>query len=461
MNYQEFLKQKTRYYIGDGININKDNLHLILFDFQKDFVDFALRKGRAAIFAGTGLGKTLMEIEFCRKATGSSLIITPLAVTEQTVKMAEDKMDVNMNAIASNNDIIEGINITNYEKMHKVDFTRFNTIVFDESSIFKGGGEFYKTACKKTAKHKFILCATATPAPNDYTELGKHSELLRIMKYREMKDRYFIKSGNLNQDIRLKRHAEHAFWKWIASWSIICREPKDLDYEQNGFNLPPLEIKWITIKTDQKTFPGELYPRIAKTLQERQKARMVTYIEKIKKAEEIIENNASESWLFWINRIKEGDYIERQVKDFIQVKGSDSVDEKVDRLLGFSSQKYKRLVTKPKIAGHGMNWQHCSHVIFFPTDSYEDFYQSIKRCHRFGQKNKVRVYIITADIEGNVKSNLLQKEKKNEEMYKNLIQHVKGFELENLGLSEKQSDYNPQKEMIVPRWLNGGKNESN
>jgi ERCC4-related helicase len=465
--YESFLEKKTKYFHGSGFCVDKNNLHEILFDFQKDFVALSLKKGRFSIFAGTGLGKTLMEVEYClqviTEAGGFALIITPLAVSDQTIKMANELMDINIKRISKTGDIdgLSWIYITNYEKMHNIDFNKFKVIVFDESSIFKGGGELYKMACEKTKNHDYILCATAQPAPNDFTEFGRHAELLRIMRHREMKDRYFVKEGDMNRGIRLKKHAVSKFWKWVASWSVICRNPTDLNYKQNGFDLPTLNVQWVEVETDIKPFPGELYKRTAKTLQDRQKARAATFKEKTDKAIEIINQSGAESWLFWVNRLCEGDHVEKTAEDFIQVKGKDKEEDKIDILLGFASGKYKRLVTKPTIAGHGMNWQICHKMIFFPTDSFEQYYQAIRRIWRYGQKKEVDIYMITADIEGNVKKNLLSKEKKNEEMYRHLIGHVKDYEKENLGLKDKNSEYMPLVKMVLPGWLKGEKNGKN
>lgn len=459
MMYEDFLSKKTKFFKGTGFVVDDSDLNRVLFQFQKDFTRFALKKGRAAIFAGTGLGKTLMEIEWGQQVIkykdGSVLIVTPLAVAEQTAKMARDIMGIEAKVIASNSDIIEGINITNYDKLHRIDLNRFIGIIFDESSIFKGGGEIYRQACEKTAKHDYILCASATPAPNDYTEFGRHSELLRIMKYREMKDRFFIKKGDLNKELKLKGHAEDAFWKWITSWALICRHPADLDYVEDRYKLPPLKVQWIEIESSVQALPGELFKRKAITLHERQKARALTYREKIRKAEEIINQSPDEPWIFWVNRNCEGDYIEKSLTGFTQVKGNEKPERKVEYLMGFNSGKYQKLVTKPTIAGHGMNWQHCSKIIFFPTDSYEQYVQALARCWRFGQEKTVYVYVITADIEGNIKENMMDKERKNDEMYNKLIMRAKKHEKESLGLIEVHDDYFPEKPMRLPIWLKG------
>nr|DAX95414.1 MAG TPA: Helicase of the snf2 rad54 family [Caudoviricetes sp.] len=421
-----------------------------MFEFQKDIVRWALKKGRAAIFAECGLGKTLMQLEWANQiqkhTDGKILILAPLAVAPQTQQEGE-KFGITVNICESQADVVNGINIANYEKIDKFVGSEFDGIVLDESSILKS---FTSSTRNKLidnfAKVPFRLACTATPAPNDYMELGNHSEFLGVMTRAEMLSMYFVHDGGDTAKWRLKGHAEEVFWQWMASWSVFIDNPKNLDYEVDGYDLPKLNIYEIIVDGDE-TINESL------TLTQRRQARKDSLQLRCNNAAKIV-NNSDEQWLVWCDLNDESTALKSKIEESVEIKGSDKAKHKTDSMLNFSDGLIKCLVTKPSIAGFGMNWQQCNNMIFVGlSDSYEKYYQAVRRCYRFGQKKEVNVYIIISAKEGAVKANIERKQedaKKMQEAMINLTKEVTKKELEVT--TRVMTEYNPSVTMKLPNW---------
>lgn len=432
--------------------------------FQRDIAQWACQRGRAAIFAGTGLGKTIQELawaqQVCAHTGGRVLIFTPLAVAEQTVREAA-KFGVDGVAYAPDESAIAGpIVVTNYERRDKFDLSQFAGIVLDESGILKHHESKTRLelteACHETP---YLLCASATPAPNDWTELGQHSEFLGVMSAKEMLSMFFVHDGSVRakaeEDWRLKRHAEADFWRWLASWSVMIRHPRALGYEEPGYDLPALHMRQVTVAAEYKPIAGMLFPMEAQTLQERIRARKDSVTERVRAAAEIVATKPNEPWLIWCNLNSEADAITKAVPGAVNVQGSDSTEYKAHNLLGFTQGDPRVLVSKPSIAGHGLNFQHCRHMVFVGlNDSFEQLFQAVRRCWRFGQTREVTAYLIASEIEGAVVSNLMAKERKYERMADAMQEHVKDLCSAEIRKGRQAvSTYNPKIKMEIPTWL--------
>lgn len=424
MNYKDFLQTKKIQDNKCGIDIDDSKINQMLFPFQKAIVRWALQRGRAALFADCGLGKTPCQLEWAQhifeNTNESILILAPLAVSEQTVREGK-KFGIDVNLCRSQDDISLGINITNYEMLHKFDPASFGGLVLDESSILKSfTGKVRKQIIEFSSGIKYRLACTATPAPNDYIEIINHAEFLGVMRGKEIIALFFSQDGNTTHNWKLKGHAYNDFWLWLATWSVAMNRPSDLGYDDNGFILPELNI--INHKVDSNIIEdGFLFPVEAVTLQERLQARRGSVGIRSAAAAELV-NNSDEQWIVWCNLNNESHELKKSISGAVEIKGSDSIDHKRNSLLDFATGKIRVLVTKPLIAGFGMNFQNCHNMAFVGlSDSYEQFYQAMRRCWRFGQQHEVDVHIVTAEVEGRVKSNIMRKEKNAKEMIENII----------------------------------------
>lgn len=441
MKYQDFLKSKQITVKPCGIEVDKSKINPKLFDFQKDIVAWALKKGRAAVFADCGLGKGFIQLEWARHiyehTQGNILILAPLAVSCQTVREGQ-KLGIEVNACKSQDDVIRGLNITNYEKLHKFNPDKFEGIVLDESSILKSyTSKTRNQIINYFQKTPYRLACTATPAPNDYMELGNHSEFLGVMTRGEMLGMFFVHDGGKTSQWRLKGHAESEFWKWVSSWAVMLRKPSDLGYDDDKFILPPLNIHERVVKLKHK--PTEtLFHVKAESLMERRRARRESIEDRVNVAAEIV-NNSNETWLVWCDLNKESELLTKAIDGAVEIKGSHSSDYKEQKMLEFTEGKIRVLVTKPSIAGFGMNWQHCSNVVFVGlSDSYEQYYQAVRRSWRFGQENEVDVYIITAETEGNVVENIKRKERDAIRMAEEMVKHMKDLSINEIRGTQRE-----------------------
>ena len=368
MDYKEFLQNKRFVLESSGFDIDKSELNPMLYEFQKDIVRWALKKGKACIFADCGLGKTPMQLSWAyqvHKHTGGKiLILAPLAVADQTKREAEKFVYV-AKVVEKQEDCIDGINITNYEKLDRFIAKEFVGIVLDESSILKSYSGKVRTAIIQNFHEvPYKLACTATPAPNDYMELGNHSEFCGVMTRAEMLSMFFVHDGGQTSKWRLKGHAEDIFWQWLATFSVFVDNPNNIGYEIDGYNLPHINIQEIIVDGDTPTTE-------TLTLTERRQARKDSLELRCGKAAELV-NNSDEQWLVWCDLNDESHKLHELINESVEVQGSDKDTHKSKSMLDFSNGDIKCLVTKPKIAGSGMNWQNC-HNMFFTglSDSYE------------------------------------------------------------------------------------------
>ena len=417
MEYEEFLASKRIAQKPNGFE--PQNLNPFLFDFQCDIVTWACRKGRAAIFADCGMGKTIMQLSWAEQVHahegGQILIVAPLAVAAQTCREGAT-FGIEVNKARNADELQDGINITNYEMLQHFEGVDFSGVVLDESSILKSyTGAIRNQIISMFKFTPFKLACTATPSPNDYMELGNHSEFLGCMDRSEMLAMFFIHDGGDTSKWRLKGHAASKFWDWVSSWACMITKPSDLGYDDGDFELPELRINTHVIESGMNQ-DGRLFAVTETTLSEQQKARRNTIEIKADMIAQYV-NSSDDSWLIWCDLNAESEHLALSIQDAIEVRGSDSAEHKEDAMLGFADGKYRVLVTKPSIAGFGMNWQHCHKIAFCGmSHSYEQFYQAVRRCWRFGQTQEVDVEIFITDLEQSIVENVLRKKNDSEEM---------------------------------------------
>ena len=427
MDYQDFIASKHKLAPVSGI-ADVPALNHALFGYQADIVGWALRRGRAAIFADCGMGKTLMQLEWARivaETAGKVLILTPLAVGHQTE--AEAARFGIAAKVSRDGTLYDGVTIANYEILHKFDCTALAGVVLDESSIIKAYDGKTRTQIIDTfARTPFKLACTATPAPNDHVELGNHAEFLGVMSRVEMLATFFCHDGGETSVWRLKGHAEADFWRWICSWAVNLRKPSDLGYSDDGFILPAMKMHLHTVESGIVS-DGQLFASEALTLTEQRQARKATLSKRVAEVAAMV-NGSDHPWLVWCELNAEGDALEDAIDGAVQVAGADSDESKASKMLGFSRGEYRVLITKPSIAGFGMNWQHCANVAFVGiTHSYEQWYQAVRRCWRYGQTRQVNCHIVTSDSEMAVFRNLQRKSKEAEKMSGEMINHTSVF----------------------------------
>lgn len=457
MSYNEFIAAKEIKTPAVGFECNDDALPSAMFDHQTAIVKWACRKGRAGVFLDTGLGKTLLQLAWAdqvqRHTDGFVIILTPLAVAKQTEREAAN-FGVSASFAESADDISEpGIYITNYEKLHHFDCGVFAGVVLDESSILKGMmGKVRQMITESFSATPYRLSCTATPSPNDFMELGTQSEFLGIMSQTEMLAMYFIHdTGGGTGDWRLKHHGKAKFWKWLSTWCVFMRNPADMGLHADGYDLPPIEYFQHTIET---TATDGLFVEPAQSLQERNAARRETVEARCRKAAEIV-NALDEPCVVWCNLNSESDLLTKMIDGAVEVAGSHKNDHKANTMLAFSDGGIKCLVTKPKIAGFGMNWQSSRHCVFVGlSDSWESYYQAIRRQWRFGQTKTVQCHIVSADVEGLVVENIRRKDDQHEELSAAMMSHMIGFmKSEVFGSKVEKTEYHADTAMTIPVWL--------
>lgn len=456
--YEQFLARKAIVDPMTGLQSVPD-LPDCLFPHQRDIVAWALRRGRAALFAGTGLGKSLMELAWAQavhEQTGKDILhLAPLAVSAQLVREA-DKFGIPARIAASQSDCTSGTSVTNYQKLDHFDLSRFGGVILDESSILKNTDGHYRTklidACQSIP---FRLAATATPAPNDFMELGNHAEFLGIMSYTDMLATFFTHDGGDTQKWRLKGHAENEFWKWMASWAVMLRKPSDLGYPNDGYDLPALNFIQHTVAAsyEPNASTGLLFPMQAETLQERIAARRGTVSERCALAAQITPIDRPFVW--WCNLNAEADLLAKLIPGSVNLHGGLSEGDKERILVDFSEGRISHLVTKPSLAGFGMNWQHCADTGFVGlNDSFEQFYQAVRRFWRFGQVKPVTCHVIASELEGATVANIKRKEADAERMAAAMVLHMADLSSEAVrGMVRDTPNYDPQHPVILPAFL--------
>ena len=459
--YAAFLKSKAITTQNTGFDVPRDTLNRGLFDWQRDIVYWALRKGKAALFEDCGAGKAFQSLEWSRQVhlhTGKPvLIVTPLAVAEQTRREGV-KFGIESKVCRENDEIMNGINITNYEILDHFELAQFAGVVLDESSILKAyDGKTKQAIIDSFRETPYKLSCTATPSPNDYMELGNQAEFLGVMTRGEMLATFFVHDGGDTSKWRLKGHAESKFWEWVASWAVVLTNPADLGYDGSDYVLPPLNVEQITVRTDVENSVGEqlaMFASTAQTLTERREARRSSLKERCEAAKRLKEKEPGEQWLFWVDLNAEADELKSIMPDAVEVRGTDTPEYKSDKLNGFTVGDVRCLISKPSIAGFGLNWQCCHNMVFVGlSDSYEMLYQAMRRCWRFGQTHPVNVYIVISEQEGAVKENIERKERQAATMQAEMVKFTKTIlEKEIRGTCRETIEYNPQIQMIIPEW---------
>ena len=421
MKYQEFLYNKRKNIVSSGFFVHKDDLHKGLFSFQKEAVQTALEKGKFALFFDCGLGKTFMQLEWANQVAKHTrkpvLILAPLAVVQQTIDEADhfhlDCQKFNNHAFGP------GVYISNYDQLKNIDASQFSGVVLDESSIFKGQGRKTSTAIIKAFKDTpYKLACTATPSPNDHMELGQHSEFLGAMSYLEMLAMFFVHDGGTTSKWRLRKHAQDDFWKFVCQWSMSCDNPARMGFELDGYKLP--EINYIEHIVSVPNNTGTLFGDVAVSATDLNKDLKRSFTDRLKIASDLV-NNSSDQWIVWGLQNRETEALSKAINDSVNVQGSDKPEIKAKNLNGFAKNKFKCLVTKTSIASFGMNYQNCHNMIFASYDfKFEQFYQAVRRCYRFGQTNPVNVHILIPESQKNVRKSILEKQRKHFEMIQNM-----------------------------------------
>ena len=450
-DYLNFLNNKQFVLESSGFDVSVDDLNSSLFDFQKDIVRWALAKGRGAVFADCGLGKTIIQLEWahqiCEKTGGKVLILAPLSVAPQTVREG-DKFGIEVHICETQADVQRGINITNYEKMDNFVAKDFVGIILDESSILKSfTGKIRNSIIDNFANTPYKLACTATPSPNDYMELGNHSEFLGVMTRSEMLSMFFVHDGGQTSKWRLKGHAQDVFWQWMASWAVFIDNPANLGYSDDGYNLPPLHINEIIVDGNEPIVE-------TLTLTERRNARRDTLNLRCEESNNITKDNDGQ-FVIWCGLNSEQDYLEKLFgNNAVSIRGSTSNKTKIENERKWREGEVPILITKPECCGYGLNWQHCHNMIFTGlSDSYEQYYQALRRIWRFGQNYPVNVYIVISAKEGCVKQNIERKETDFINMRNEMIKLTKEITKKELKKTCRISTpYNPQVKMMLPNW---------
>lgn len=457
MSYEAFLARKAMTDLPSGI-AEPGDLPAMLFDFQRDITRWTLRRGRAALFAGTGLGKSLMELawgqEVARETRRPILQLAPLAVSAQFVREAR-KFGIEACLVDDAGDRGPGIRILNFQKLHHCDLGKLGGISLDESSILKNVAGHYRTALIEASRDiPFRLAATATPAPNDFMELGNHAEFAGVMSYTDMLATFFTHDGSETQKWRLKGHAENEFWRWMASWAVMLRKPSDLGYSDEGYDLPPLSYVPHVVPADHvPQAGGTMFAMQAVTMQERLAARRESVDARCRLAAEVTPSGRPFVW--WCNLNAEAEMLARLIPGAVNLHGGLSDDEKERILIGFSEGAFDRLITKPSIAGFGMNWQHCADTGFVGlNDSWEQFYQAIRRFWRFGQTRPVNAHLISSEREGATVANIRRKDADAERMAAAMVRHMADLSsAEVRGMVRETPGYHPSVPVALPQFL--------
>jgi superfamily II DNA or RNA helicase len=452
VSYQKYIAQKKICHLDAGFVAS--GMLWPLKDFQVDAVKWACRRGRAALFADTGLGKTLMQLAWAYLVVEHTdkpvLVVTPLCVAQQTVREGE-KFGIACEYIREPKFCNARIHVTNYEMLKNFDPASYAGIVLDESSILKGmDGKMRRYITEFAQSIPYRLSCTATPSPNDFMELGTQAEFLGIMSQVEMLAMFFIHDGEDTAKWRLKCHGRFKFWEWLSTWALVIRNPADLGYCGDGYDLPELVYHDHVVETGVN---DGLFAKVAQGLQERNEARRESVDLRVEKAAEIA-NSVDGPCIVWCHLNDESEKLESSIAGGVQVFGSMPPDKKEALITGFSTGEVQKLITKPKIAGFGLNWQHCNHMVFVGlSDSWESFYQAVRRCWRFGQDKPVHVHIITADTEGAVLENIRRKQKQNEQMASEMAAVMRDFTIAEIkGATAEKSDYCPVDKIQLPAW---------
>lgn len=439
-NYEEFLKKKVIKKSDAGFDIEKNQINDICFDFQKDIIDLAVKKGNFAIFAECGLGKTILQLEWAKFVTKKEnkpiIILAPLAVSEQTINEAKEKLGLYVVNIKTGNISKDNIYITNYEQIENIDFSLYCGVVTDESSILKSYmGKIKRMLIDQTKHIKYKLACTATPSPNDIMEILNHAEYLNIMKSNEALAIWFILDSMNSGKYRLKHYAESDFWKWVSSWSVYVENPVDLGYRDKGYSLPKKNtihhiVDVDIFNDDEKS--NEIFRKVDlnATSYNREKRRSLSG--RVKKTAEIV-NNSDEQFIVWCELNAEADELKKSIDNCIEVRGPDKQEKKLKAIRDFKNNDIKVIIAKPKMFGYGLNLQNCFNMVFCGLSySFENYYQAVRRIWRFGQLNPVNIHIVYGSTEYDITKTVNKKQKQHEQLKKGMQEAMKDFMLNTL-----------------------------
>jgi len=413
--YEKFLESKKKQFVSSGFEVDDSDLNPLLKDFQRYGVKTAIEKGKFAFFFDCGLGKTFCMLEWSRlihkKTNKKVLILAPLAIVEQTKREAV-KFGIPLDCF----------DITNYDQLKNIDTSQYIGVVLDESSILKGrDGKLSKLIIDTFRNTPYKLACTATPSPNDHMELGQHSEFLGGMTYLEMLAMYFVHDGGETSKWRLRKHAVDDFWKYVATWSMAIDNPATLGFCSDGYNLP--EIEYIEHIIDVENNTQTLFGDVAVSATDLHKDLKRSFDERIKKTIELVNSN-NEQWIIWALSNQETDTLNKRIEEAVNVQGSDSPEYKAKHLNGFANNDFRILITKTSIASMGMNYQNCHNMVFMSYDfKFEQFYQAVRRCYRFGQKHKVKVHLLIPASQTNVRKSILEKQENHFEMIRQMAKY--------------------------------------
>jgi hypothetical protein len=460
MKYHEFIAKKRKPVESTGFHVEDSNLNDNLFDWQARIVKWSLMRGRSAIFADCGLGKTLCQLNWAEhvfKCTQKPVVIhTPVGVRKQTLRESEKfSIDCEVKVVDEPHEVIDGINIINYEKLHKFEGIEFGGVVLDESSVLKGlTSKTRQLLTERYAGMRFKLACTATPAPNDHMELGNHAEFLGVCESVDMLNRFFYHDSGDTAKWLLMGHARKQFWAWVAQWAVCIAKPSDIGGRDDGYDLPALNVQrhFVSVENEVAT-EGFLFNVAGISATSIHDEKRQTNESRCKKAAELLAGIHGPA-IIWCDTNYEADELKRVIPEAIEVRGSLKDSEKERLLFGFSNGEYRVLISKGSIAGVGMNWQHCNNMIFAGLGfSFEVFYQSIRRCWRFGQTKPVNVHIILAESESAINSVVARKEADFDAMRCGMSEAMRDATLDQFGLREGKTIYKPSKKMVAPSFI--------
>lgn len=464
-DYHKFIQAKRKRASSYGFNVNPESLNSSLFHWQKMVCRWAIRRGRAALFEECGLGKTFQQLEWARcvvdRTSKPVVIHCPVGVRHQTLREAKRfSVACDVRICDSDDDVGPGINLVNYEKLHKIDTSRFAGVVLDESSILKGKDSKTRSAlCDAWSHAEYRLACTATPAPNDHVELGNHAEFLGVCQSVDMLNRWFVHDSGDTSKWRLRKHAVTDFWAWVSSWAVCVSKPSDVGGDDTGFDLPPLKVQRHIVHADSDDVPaGMLFNTSGLSATTVHEEKRLTNSSRCRKAAELV-NSSGGSWIVWCDTNYEADLLAELIPDAVEVRGSDSDKAKESKLSGFTDGEHRVIISKPTIAGFGMNWQHCRQMVFAGLSySFEQYYQAVRRCYRFGQKETVDVHLVIADTETAIQSAVARKESDFAVMRSGMAAAMNDGSLQKTGGDIEKSRYGETRVVELPKWI-GGRNE--
>ena len=464
MNYQDFLKSKVKKYIPSGFDVTEDFVkaeYPFLFDWQQYIMPWLIKKGRAALFLDTGLGKTIIQLVWadivCKHTGGKVLILAPLAVSAQTVKEGE-RFGISVTPCRSSEDVRDGINITNYEMLEHFNADDFIGVVLDESSILKSYMGATKLAIvKKFANTHYKLNCTATPSPNNQMEILNQAEHLNIMKSHEALAIWFINDTAHSGNYRLKAHAVKSFWEWVSSWAVYISKPSEIGFSDEGYILPPLNEQEVVIPIDDTSSDIDegFFRHIDTSATAFHKEKRFTAEARAAKCAEIVSSTPDEQFVVWCYTDYEADLLKKYIPDATEVRGSHKSEFKEQAAIDFVNGKIRVLISKPRIFGMGLNFQNCHNTVFCGVDfSFESYYQTVRRFYRFGQKSAVNVYIVIGSTEQRILSAVREKEKVQQEMKMGIRNQIREYQNAELKQRDFRLDLNTPK-IEIPDWIKG------